>query len=74
MTLTIRSPARRDMGKPDVPVAGRRAPVAIVIQIFVTDDIVRHISGRPRILVAMITAVAPVVEVVRSADIFNLGI
>ena len=62
------------MRKPDVPVAGLRTPVAVFVQVLVADHIGRDISGRPRVFIALIAAVAPIIEVVRSTEILDLGI
>jgi hypothetical protein len=74
MSVTIRSPSCGYVGKPDVAITRLRAPVAVVVQVLVADHIMGDVSRRARILIAPIPAVAPVVKIVGTTKIFNLGI
>jgi len=42
-------------------------PIAVVIEIVIPHDIARDISSRPRIVEAVVTPVAPRVEVIGAA-------
>ena len=69
MALVIRRPARGNaVGIPDMAVVRIVAPVAIVIQVFIADHVVRHILRRARLIVAVIAVVGPVIKLVGSAD------
>src|ERR1019366_4299017 len=59
---------------PDVTIVPIIAPASMVIQIFVADDIAGHILRRARIIVAMIAAVGPVVELVGASEVFYIGV
>jgi hypothetical protein len=74
MTLVIRRPARGNVGKPDIAIFRLRRPVAIVIQVFVSDDISRNISSGPCILISVVSVIAPVVEIIRRANILHLSV
>ena len=69
------APSRHRRGrKPDVTVVRIVAPVAVVIEIFVANDIVRKILRRARIIVTMIAAVGPGIKLVGLADLFDIGV
>jgi hypothetical protein len=75
MTFVIRRPSRiYTVRKPDVTITGIVAPVSIIIQIFVTNDIMGEIPGRSRSLITLVTIVAPVIELIRSTDIHDFRI
>jgi len=59
---------------PHIAIARIRAPVTVVIQIFITDDIVRDVSRGTRVLVAAVASVAPVIEVVGRTEILEVRI
>lgn len=74
VAFTIRRPTRFHVGIPDVPVIAFVAPVAIVVEIVIADDVMRKILRRSRIIVAMVSAVRPAIELIRLADLLYIGI
>jgi hypothetical protein len=50
------------------------APVAIVIEIFITNHIVGQIARRTGVVVAPLTALSPSVKLVRVTDLLHVGI
>ena len=74
MAIAIGSPAPSNTREPNVAIVRSWAPVAIFIEIFVTHNIVRHVSCRLRTFIAAGSPIAPVVKVVRRAKVFHLGI
>jgi hypothetical protein len=74
MTVTIRRPPCIHVGEPNVAITGIWTPVPAVVQVFVSDDIMRDISRRPRIFIAVVAAIAPVVEIVGITEIFHLRV
>ena len=55
-------------------VAGIVMPVAILVEVVVTDDVVREILGGAGMVVALIAAVGPTVELVGAADVLDIGV
>ena len=75
VALVIRRPACfNTVGVPDVAVVRIVAPVAIVIQILIADDIVGQILRRARVVITVIAAVRPVIKLIGSADINYIGV
>jgi hypothetical protein len=75
MAGVVRSPAGfNPVGKPDVAVGAIVAPVAVVIEILVADDIVRQILCRTGVVIAMIASLGPGVEAIGIAEIGHFGI
>ena len=75
MPLPIRRPARVHAARePDMPVVRIVTPVAVVVEILVADDIVRHVLRRPRIVPASVSAIGPIVELIRIAKLIHLGV
>ena len=71
----VRSPANfNPVGKPNVAVLAVVTPVAVVIEIFVADYIVRKILCRTGIVVTMIAVVGPIVEGIRIVEVGHFGI
>src|SRR5258708_2882379 len=60
-------------GEPDMGVVAVVAPVAVIVEVIVAYDIVRDVLRRPGGFVAMITAVGPIVERVRTANLYHIG-
>jgi len=75
MAGVVRSPASfNPVGKPNVAVGAIVAPVAVVIEILIANDIVREILGRTGIVVAMIAFVRPIVKGIGIVEIGHFGI
>ncbi len=75
VALAIRRPAwAYIVWVPDMTIVPIIAPASIVIQVFVADDIAGHIFRRARIVVAMIAAGGPVVELVGATEVFYVGV
>jgi len=53
------------MWKPNGAVVGNRAPAAVVVQIFVADDIVGDVAGSNDVVFVEIALIAPVIEIIR---------
>jgi hypothetical protein len=60
--------------EPDVSVVGIVAPVAIVVEIVIADNIVREILRGTGVVVAMVSGVSPGVEGVWTPDLLDIGI
>ncbi len=56
------------VGEPDVTIVRVIAPVAIVIQVLVANNVVGQISRRARIVVAVIATVSPVIKLIGASD------
>src|ERR1019366_838739 len=70
----IGRPAGFHVREPDVAVARIVAPVTIVVEVFVADDVARQILGRGGIVVAMIATIGPGIKLVGSGDVNHLGV
>ena len=73
MSLTIRGPASRHAWKPHVAVFRRRPPIAVVVEIFNPNQIARTVTSRTRVIIAALSRVRPVVELVGVVDLLHLG-
>jgi hypothetical protein len=74
VAFVIWSPAAIYAWKPDVPILRIRSPISIVVEIFKSHDAARTIPRRRRIVITTLTAVTPVIEIVRIADLVNFCI
>src|SRR5579864_91158 len=74
MALAVGGPSCGNARKPNVAIAGLRAPVAVFIQVLVPDDIMRNVARGLRVFVAPVATLAPVVEVVGTTEILHLGV
>jgi hypothetical protein len=71
----VRSPSGVDtVGEPDVAVSRIVAPVAVVIEVLVADDIGRKVVRGAGIIVAVIAGFGPCVEVIRTVKLFHIGV
>ena len=71
----VRSPSGVDtVGKPDVAVGGIVAPVAIVVEVLVADDIGRKVVRGAGIIVAVIAGFGPSIKVVRTVKLFHIRV
>jgi hypothetical protein len=71
VSISVGSPAGGNSWEPDVAIFAVRAPIAIVIEVLEADDIARAVSGGTRIVIAALARVAPVVEIIRSANLIH---
>src|SRR5579872_4661219 len=68
VAIAIRRPTGGDARwKPNFPVIGDVAPFAVVIEVFVSDDVARNVTGRLRALFALVTRAAPFVKIVHAS-------
>ena len=75
MADVVRCPSRVDaVGKPDVAVGRIVAPVAIVVEVLVADDIGRKVVRGARIIVSVIAGFGPSIKVVRTVKLFHIGV
>ena len=75
MAFMIRSPAGIDaVGKPDVSVVGIVAPVAVVVEIVIADDVGCEVVRRAGIVMAVVASFRPTIERIGLADLFDIGI
>ena len=73
MAVAVRRPADCYVRIPDVAVVAFIAPVSVIVQVVVADDVGRDIASGTRILPAVIAVVGPVIELVGIADLFHVG-
>ncbi len=75
VAIAVRRPTN-DGGvwKPNRAVFGHLAPTAVVIEVFVADDIGRDVARGLRAILAAVAITAPVVEVVVIAETLNVGV
>ena len=65
VAVAVRRPVAADMRRhPDVAVVRHRAPGALVVQVFVADQVGRHVARRTRLLDAAVARGRPAVEFV----------
>jgi len=62
------------MWKPNGAVVGNRAPAAVVVQIFVADDIVGDVAGSNDVVFVEIALIAPVIEIIRIGNALDVRI
>ena len=75
MPFMIGSPSGiHAVGKPDVSVVGIIAPVAVVVEIVVADDVMRQVLRGARVIVAVITGFRPAVKLIGAADLLHVGV
>ena len=78
VAVAVRRPARgHGAWHPHRTVVRRRTPLAVVVQVLVTDHVARHVARRARVVPAAVAAGAPVFPVVRAdrvADVVGRGI
>ena len=73
MSVAVRCPSRRDTsGVPDMPVVRIVTPITVVIKVIVADHVRGHILCSPRVVVATLARVSPVVKVVLATDLVHL--
>ena len=66
MAVTVGGPANDGhMRKPNGAVVGNRAPAAVVVQIFVADDILGDVAAGNGVIFVEIALIAPVIEIIR---------
>ncbi len=69
-----RPPGRHLVGKPDVAVVRIVAPVALIIQVVITDHIARHVLCGTRKIITVIAILGPVIEVIEARNRFDIGV
>ena len=74
MAGVVRRPSRLDMRIPDVTVIRVVAPVAVLVKVFVADNVRRQVLTGRLLVVAMIASVRPVVELIRAPNVFDIGV
>jgi hypothetical protein len=75
MALVIRCPTLLNMIRvPDMAVVRIVPPVAVVVEIFVSDHITGEIPRRSGIIVTTIAAIAPGIKLVAAIYLFHVGI
>ena len=75
MPLVIRCPAcGNPVGEPDVAVVRIVTPVAVVVEVFVPDNVVGDIPRRARLIVAAIAIVGPAIKLIASTDVNHFGV
>jgi hypothetical protein len=62
------------IGIPNVTVIGIVAPVAVVIEIFVTDNIARQILRRARPFITVVALISPVVELILLPNVVDFRV
>jgi hypothetical protein len=74
MAVPIGSPASSHPWHPHIAVIRIRTPGAIVIKVFIANDIARNVSRRPRCILAAVAVLAPIVKLIRALGSVDVGI
>src|SRR5580692_4238664 len=73
MAVAIGSPPCSDPRHPNLAVLRVGAPGAVVIQVFIADDIARNVSRRSRSIVVTVAVLAPTIKLIVAACFENIG-
>jgi hypothetical protein len=71
MTITIWSPSPGDSRNPYIAVARMGAPITVVVQILIADNLHRNITPRWRSVMATVAVAAPRIEIIVAARFKN---
>src|ERR1700722_4214133 len=75
VSFVIWSPAGVDVvGKPYVAVGGIVSPVAVVVEVVISDFVMRQILRRTRVVVPVVAGFGPAIELIGPAELFYIRI
>src|SRR6266849_3329446 len=75
VSIAVRRPICRNAPRiPDGAILRIGIPLAVFVEIFITDGVIRNVACRSRVFPTLVARIAPLIEIVAIPDAFDIGV